>query len=77
MKDSPNIVLLIQVIGAVMVVTGGIWAAVERNLSRMIGFAILLDIGFSLLAIGLAIGTGSATYRILFFAGLVPRGLSL
>lgn len=77
MKDSPNTILLIQVIGAVMVVTGGIWAAVERNLSRMIGFAILLDIGFSLLAIGLAIGTGSATYRILFFAALVPRGLSL
>ena len=76
-KDSPNTVLLIQVIGAVMVVTGGIWAAVERNLSRMIGFAVLLDIGFSLLAIGLAIGNGSATYRVLFFAGLVPRGLSL
>ena len=77
MKDNPNTILLIQVIGAVMVVTAGIWAAVERNLSRMIGYAVILDIGFSLLAIGLAMGNDSARYRVLFFAGLVPRGLSL
>jgi NADH:ubiquinone oxidoreductase subunit 2 (subunit N) len=60
-----------------MVVTAGIWAAVERNLSRMIGFAVILDIGFSLLAISLAIGNDPVTYRVLFFASLVPRGLSL
>jgi formate hydrogenlyase subunit 3/multisubunit Na+/H+ antiporter MnhD subunit len=77
MKDDPSTILLIQVIGSVMVVTAGIWAAVERNLSRMIGFAVILDIGFSLLAISLAIGNDPVTYRVLFFASLVPRGLSL
>ena len=77
MRENPDTILFIQVIGLVMVVTAGIWAAVERNLSRMIGFAVLLDIGFSLLAISLAIGNDPVTYRVLFFAGLIPRGLSL
>jgi NADH-quinone oxidoreductase subunit N len=76
-KEDPNTVLLLQVVGAFMIVTAGVWAAVEKNLARMIGFAVILDIGFSLLAISLAIGNDPVTYRALFFAGLLPRGLSL
>jgi formate hydrogenlyase subunit 3/multisubunit Na+/H+ antiporter MnhD subunit len=76
-KEDPNTVLLLQLVGAVMVVTAGIWAAIEVNLSRLVGFAIILEIGFSLLAISLAIGSHPVTYRMIFFAGLLPRGLSL
>ena len=60
-----------------MVVTAGIWAAVERHITRLMGFAIILDIGFSLIAIGLAISGNSEVYRVLFFALLLPRVLSL
>jgi formate hydrogenlyase subunit 3/multisubunit Na+/H+ antiporter MnhD subunit len=60
-----------------MVLSAGIWAAVESNLSRMLGFAIILDIGFSLLTISLAIGNDPITFRMIFFAGLLPRGLCL
>ena len=77
MREDPNTVLLIQVIGAVMIVTAGVWAAVEKNLSRIVGYAVILDIGFSLLAISLAIGSDPLTFRILFIAGLLPRALSL
>ena len=77
MKEDPNIVLLLQLIGAGMIATAGVWAAVENNISRLMGFAVILDIGFSLLALSLAVGNNSTTYRILFFAGLLPRGLSL
>ena len=77
MREDPNTVLLIQVIGAVMIVTAGVWAAVEKNLTRLVGFAVILDIGFSLLAISLAIGSDPLTFRILFIAGLLPRALSL
>ena len=77
MREDPNTVLLIQVIGAVMIVTAGVWAAVEKNLTRIVGFAVILDIGFSLLAISLAIGNDPLTFRILFIAGLLPRALSL
>jgi NADH-quinone oxidoreductase subunit N len=77
MKEDPDTVLLLQLVGVVMVLSAGIWAAVETNLSRMLGFAIILDIGFSLLAISLAIGNDPATFRMLFFVGLLPRGLCL
>ncbi len=76
-KSDPSTALLLQLVGAVMVVTAGIWAAVERHITRLMGFAIILDIGFSLIAIGLAIGGNSEIYRVLFFALLLPRGLSL
>jgi formate hydrogenlyase subunit 3/multisubunit Na+/H+ antiporter MnhD subunit len=75
--ENPNSEPLLQVVGAVMVVTAGIWAATEKNIARMMGFAVLLDIGFSLLAISLSLRSEDETYRILFFTGLVPRGLSL
>lgn len=77
MKENPDTVLLLQLLGVVMVLSAGIWAAVESNLSRMLGFAIILDIGFSLLAISLAIGNDPITFRMIFFAGLLPRGLCL
>ena len=76
-KSDPSTALLLQLVGAVMVVTAGIWAAVERYITRLMGFAIIMDIGFSLIAIGLAIGGNSEIYRVLFFALLLPRGLSL
>ncbi len=76
-KENPNTALLLQIVGVVMVVTAGIWAAVERHLGRLMGFAILLDVGFSLITIGMAIGTEDVIYRVLFLASLLPRGLSL
>ena len=77
MKEDPNTVLLFQIIGIVMIIAAGGGAAIERNLSRLIGFAIILDIGFSMLAISLSISEDPVIFRRLFFAGLMPRGLSL
>jgi NADH:ubiquinone oxidoreductase subunit 2 (subunit N) len=77
LREAPNTSVILLTVGILMIVTGGIWAAVERHLARMMAFALILDIGFSLLALGLAGGVGSDLYRGLFFAGLIPRGLSL
>lgn len=77
LQNAPNTSLLLQGVGAFMILTAGIWASVERNLARMMGFALILDIGFSFMIIGLAIlGEGEA-FRSLFLASLVPRSLSL
>jgi NADH-quinone oxidoreductase subunit N len=77
LREAAYTALVLQIVGALMILTGGIWAAVERHLARMMGFALILDIGFSLMALGLASESGSDLYRGLFFAGLLPRGLSL
>ncbi len=77
LKSNPSTALLLEIVGIVMVLTAGIWAAVEKNLARLMGFAIILEIGFSLVTIGLAIENNSEIFRLLFFALLIPRGLSL
>lgn len=77
LKDSPNTALFLQIVGVVMVLTAGIWAAVEKHLARIMGFAVILDVGFSLIAVGLAVGTDNEFFRVLFITGLLPRGLSL
>jgi NADH:ubiquinone oxidoreductase subunit 2 (subunit N) len=77
MKEDPNTAILLRSIGGLMVVMAGFWAVAERNLARLMGFALILDIGFALIAIGLASGEAFEVYRGIFFDLLLPRGLSL
>jgi NADH-quinone oxidoreductase subunit N len=57
--------------GLLMVLIGGVWIAFERNLERILGFAIITEIGFNLLAIS------SPTGIPLIFQMILPRGLAL
>jgi formate hydrogenlyase subunit 3/multisubunit Na+/H+ antiporter MnhD subunit len=61
--------------GALMVITGGIWAAVQTNLGRILGFAALMQIGMGLLA--LSLGHDQTAARGIFFAQLLPQGVGL
>ena len=71
---------IIQLCGVIMIVTGGLWVAFQRNIARMLGYAISIDVGYSLLAICLPEGThiysGMLIARILAF-GVWALALSL
>ena len=74
----PTIQIVLQYGGMIMVLVGGIWAAFERHLARILGFAMMVQLGMGLLAISL--GTQAmqgSPLRSLFFAQLIPQGIAL
>ncbi len=73
---EPLVADVLRFMGAWMVVTGGVLCAFQRNLARMLGFAVIFEIGLSLLALSLASSALGARLEI-FFALLLPRGIGL
>ncbi len=87
LQSTPLMSLSLRILGLLMVFTGGIWAAFQLNLGRMMGYAVMVDIGLSLLAISLGAGRptgqipaiGSETLHTsgLFFALFPARAIGL
>jgi formate hydrogenlyase subunit 3/multisubunit Na+/H+ antiporter MnhD subunit len=77
LRTSPNTYFLLRSMGILMVVTAGVWAAFQQRLDRMLAYALILEIGLSFIAVGLAEGERAGAFLGIFFAALLPRGLSL
>ncbi|MEN4011052.1 MAG: proton-conducting transporter membrane subunit [Bellilinea sp.] len=73
LRSSQQLFDVLRIAGILMITTGGIWAASQDQLPRLLGFAVIFETGFALLAIGLNTLPG----LMLFAAGLLPRFLAL
>lgn len=73
LRNSIELQRALLVVGAVMVVTGGIWSAFQKNLGRMFGYAVIIENGLSLISLGLMTRNGFQIFANLF----LPRILSL
>jgi formate hydrogenlyase subunit 3/multisubunit Na+/H+ antiporter MnhD subunit len=73
LRTSPTFYAILAVAGILMVITGGGLAAFEHHLGRILGYTVMVEVGYSLLAISFSpeIGLG------IFFALLVPRVIGL
>jgi formate hydrogenlyase subunit 3/multisubunit Na+/H+ antiporter MnhD subunit len=71
LRNNDLIYELLRLAGLLMVVTGGVGAAFQRHLGRILGFAVITEIGFTLLAAGLREELG------LVFVMVLPRALGL
>ncbi len=78
LRSSGSLYLLLSWAGIVMVVAGGTGAAFEQNLGRMLAFAVVVEIGITLLILS-QLGDQPGVLPLLgvFFASLLPRGLAL
>jgi formate hydrogenlyase subunit 3/multisubunit Na+/H+ antiporter MnhD subunit len=78
LRTSIGLYDLLRAAGVLMVMIAGVWAAFERSLGRMLGYAVMMEIGLSLLALGAGSDVEvSSGLREVFFALLLPRGLAL
>lgn len=73
LRNSPQLMSAIQFAGLFMVASGGIFAALQRHLGRILAYAAISHTGLILLAFGLQ----SPQMANLVFLTLIPRGLEL
>ena len=53
LRSSPQLTVALRLAGFVMVVTGGLFAAFQRNLARIMSYGAIAETGFSILALSL------------------------
>ena len=73
LRTSPQLSTAIQAAGLLMVASGGIFAAFQRHLGRMMAYAAIVGTGMLILAMTL----GSSTSVEIVFLLLIARGLEL
>ena len=77
LRTSETTYQALRAAGLLMVISAGLWAAFQRDLARILGYAVILEIGFSLVAISLSEEAGSSRFLEILFASLMPRGLAM
>jgi NADH-quinone oxidoreductase subunit N len=75
LRNSPQLYLVLRLAGALMVVTAGVWAAFQRDLGRLFGYAVIVETGFSLLALSLNSDLGAEMFTMLFLPRVIALGL--
>lgn len=73
LRESQIIFTILKISGVLMVATGGIWSAFQRDLRRLFAFGIIFETGFSLLAISLQNRVGMEY----FILAMLPRMVAL
>ncbi len=73
LRALPNLFPVIGQLGGLMVVTAGVWAAFQKDLARLIGYGVIVETGFSLLAISLSSLAGYQMFASMF----LPRTIGV
>ncbi len=68
--ENLNLLEILRLIGVLMVLVGGVWGTFQRDLGRILGFAMIVETGRTILAISLPGGSQ------LLFGLLFPRILA-
>ncbi len=73
LRQEGYLSLVIRIVGIIMIVTSGIWAAVENDVKRILAFSVLYETGFALLMVSQQSSEGVS----LLYQSFVPRIVAL
>ena len=75
LRTAPAISEILRLTGAMMVVAGGVLAAFQNHLGRVLGFAVVYETGFSLIAASLGGIPGVELFSMLFLPRIAAFAL--
>ncbi len=75
LKNATFLAPVLKIVGTVMVLSGGIGAINQKDLRRLLGFAVIFETGFALLSVGLKSPIGDQTFYLSFIPRIVHLGL--
>jgi NADH-quinone oxidoreductase subunit N len=75
LRSSTELKQALQIVGTFMVVIGGIWSAFQKHLGRMFGYAVIVENGLSLIAIGTLTPNGLQVFANMFLPRILSFGL--
>jgi NADH-quinone oxidoreductase subunit N len=73
LRDAPNMRNVLTMAGVLMVTSGGLLAAFQQHLGRILGYVVIMETGFSILSISI----GGVSGMDIFYMLLIPRALCL
>jgi NADH:ubiquinone oxidoreductase subunit 2 (subunit N) len=74
LRESPQLSFVLQLAGLLMLASGGLFAAFQRHIGRIFGYAAIAETGISLLALTLP---DRPTAIMIIFLLIIPRALAL
>ena len=77
LRSAPAITGVLQWSGILVIAVGGVWAAFQNHLGRMLGFVAFTDLGIGMLCASGGAGEVNPQLVSLFFVTLLPRGVAL
>lgn len=80
LRESAYLEPALRLVGAIMVISTGVWAIIEMDLRRLLGYSVLLESGLAVLLVSLQSETGVSLLLLSFFpriAAMAIMALSL
>ena len=82
LRNSEVVFGILRSTGILMVIIGGVWVIFQSHLGRIMGYAVIIDLGLSILSVGVSqeiylSNPTSTPYLDIFFDLLISRGIIL
>lgn len=75
LRVYPPVSPALRLVGLLMIISGGVWAAFQQNLKRLIGYALIFENGFALLALSLSNQVGYQMIVMTFLSRVLAFGV--